>query len=76
MSAGLGVFLLALGAVLAFAVNDSLPGIDLITVGYICMGAGILTLILSLILMSQNRRRPTTRVEDDRATPPTERFYR
>lgn len=62
MSIGLGVFLVALGAILSFAVRDSLPGVDLIMVGYICMAAGVATVILSFVLANQ-RRRSTTVVE-------------
>ena len=38
MSIGVGIFLLALGAILAFAVSDRISGIDLTVVGYILMG--------------------------------------
>ncbi|GAB97137.1 low affinity Fe/Cu permease [Kineosphaera limosa] len=56
MSIGLGVFLVALGAVLSFAVQDRLSGIDLVMVGYICMAAGVATIILSFVLANQRRR--------------------
>lgn len=63
MSIGLGVFLIALGAILSFAVSDSLAGVDLMTIGYICMAAGLATVVLSLILANQRRRGDTTLVE-------------
>ena len=49
MSMGIGIALLVVGAILSFAVKDSVPGVDLSVIGYICMGAGALALILSLV---------------------------
>ena len=63
MSIGLGVFLIALGAILSFAVSDSIAGVDLVTIGYICMAAGIVTIILSFILANQRRRGDSPTVE-------------
>lgn len=56
MYLGGSLFLLAIGAILAFAVQNSLEGIDLITVGYILMAVGALGLILSLFVADQARR--------------------
>ncbi|HSN43244.1 MAG TPA: DUF6458 family protein [Propionibacteriaceae bacterium] len=53
MGIGLGVFLMVVGAILSFAVRDSVSGVDLAMVGYICMGAGALSLILGLVQNSQ-----------------------
>lgn len=53
---GGSIALIALGAVLAFAVRDSLSGVDLVTVGYICMAAGALGIVLSLVLNGQRGR--------------------
>jgi hypothetical protein len=53
---GGSIALLALGAVLAFAVQDRLSGIDLVAVGYICMAAGALGIILSLVVNGQRER--------------------
>lgn len=50
MYIGLGIFLLVVGAILSFAVRDSLSGVDLTTVGYILMGGGALAVILSLVM--------------------------
>ena len=44
MRLGLGIVLLLIGAVLAFAVKDNLSGVNLTMVGYICMGVGALAL--------------------------------
>lgn len=52
MRIGFGIFLLAVGAILAFAVQDNIGAVDLTLVGYIAMAAGALTLVLSLILQA------------------------
>ena len=58
MSFGVGVFLLLVGAILAFAVRDSWEVLDGTMIGYICIGVGILALILALItLLTRNSRR-------------------
>lgn len=53
MALGSGIFLLVLGAILAFAVRDSIDAVDTVMIGYICMGAGVLAIILSLVLNAQ-----------------------
>lgn len=53
---GGSIGLIALGAVLAFAVADRISGVDLVAVGYICMAAGALGIILSLVLNGQRER--------------------
>ena len=55
MGIGTSIFLIALGAVLKFAVTDAIAGVELATVGVILMVAGALGLLLSLFLMSQGR---------------------
>ena len=59
--------LLVVGAILAFAVRDSLKGVDLALIGYICLAAGALAVILGLVTNAQASRR-TNVVEhrDDR----------
>jgi hypothetical protein len=64
MGIGTSIFLIALGAILKFAVNASISGIELETVGVILMVAGALGLIISLIWLSSARRRGV--VVDDR----------
>jgi len=57
MSMGIGIALLVVGAILSFAVRDSVPGVDLSVIGYICMGAGALALILALVANAQSTKR-------------------
>jgi nitrate/nitrite transporter NarK len=65
MGIGVGIFLIAIGGILAFAVSDRISGVDLTMVGYILMGAGALGLLLGLFL-SQQRTRSHTTVEERR----------
>ena len=52
MGIGVSILLIAVGAILAFAVNVTTTGIDLDTVGVILMIVGLLGLILSLVFWS------------------------
>ena len=69
MGLGISIFLIAVGAILAFAVNVTVSGIDLVTVGWVLMVVGAIGLLLSMAFWSRwggfgGRR--TTIVEDDR----------
>jgi Na+/proline symporter len=57
MGIGTSIFLIALGAILKFAVTTSVSGIELATVGVILMIVGILGLIISLLFLLQARDR-------------------
>ena len=57
MTLGFSIFLLAFGAVLAFAVHATVAGIDIHVVGWILMGAGLLGLVLVLAVFAPRRRR-------------------
>ena len=59
MGLGVGVFLLALGAILTFAVHTSVSGLDLSVVGWVLMGAGALGIVLELMLFAPRRRTVT-----------------
>jgi hypothetical protein len=52
MGIGVSIFLIAVGAILAFAVNVATNGIDLNMVGVILMVVGGIGLLLSLIFWS------------------------
>ena len=60
MSLGAGIFLLALGAILAFAVDLEVPGVDLVTNGYILMAAGVIGIILGIALIARRRQSVST----------------
>ena len=55
MTIGASLFLIALGAILAFAVTASVGGIDIQTVGWILMAVGIVGLILGLLVWNRAR---------------------
>lgn len=77
MGLGVGIFLAAAGAVLAFAVTDNVSGVNLQTVGWILMIAGIVGVVLSMIFWSSwagpgywsSGRRRTTTVDEGPAGP-------
>ena len=58
MGIGTSIFLIAIGAILYFAVNADISGLEISTVGLILMIVGILGLIISFFLMNQATRRP------------------
>ncbi|BCJ53156.1 hypothetical protein Asp14428_46310 [Actinoplanes sp. NBRC 14428] len=62
MGIGGSIFLLALGAILAFAVNADISGLDINVVGYVLMLAGLIGLIITVWYWN-SRRRPATVVE-------------
>lgn len=70
MGIGTSLFLIAVGAILKFAVHASVSGISLATVGVILMVVGVIGLVLSLIFLSgwHNRRRDVV-VERDPYVP-------
>ena len=56
MGIGTSLFLIALGAILKFAVNASVSGLEISTIGVILMVVGILGLIISLLFLLQRDR--------------------
>jgi hypothetical protein len=70
MGLGTSIFLIAVGAILAFAVDATVQGLNIVTVGWILMGVGALGLLLSLAYWDSwggfGGRRRTTIVERDR----------
>jgi hypothetical protein len=69
MGIGISVLLIAVGAIIAFAVNVAVSGVDLATVGVILMVVGAIGLVWSLIVVASGRGRIVsggTTVVDDR----------
>ncbi|GAA1863049.1 DUF6458 family protein [Asanoa iriomotensis] len=56
MGIGASIFLIAIGAILAFAVDLNLGSLDLTVVGWILMAVGVLGLIMTALIWG--RRRP------------------
>ena len=51
----MGVFLLALGLILALAVQDRIDAIDLTLIGWILAGAGALVIVLTALQLNRSR---------------------
>ena len=64
MGIGTSIFLIAVGAILKFAVHTSVSGISLQTVGVILMVVGVIGLVASLIWASMASRRRDVVVDD------------
>jgi hypothetical protein len=55
MGYGLGVFLLAVGLILALAVRDSINAVDLTLIGWILAGVGLLAIVLTAMTAMRSR---------------------
>jgi uncharacterized membrane protein len=68
MSIGTSIFLIAVGAILKFAVTATVSGIELATVGVILMVVGAVGLLISVAMYARatGTRRTTTVVRDRR----------
>ena len=56
MGIGVSVFLLALGAILAFAVDYSVSGLDINVIGIILMVSGAIGLLLTMLVFGRRDR--------------------
>jgi len=56
MGIGVSVFLIALGAILTFAVNASVSGLDINVVGVILMVAGAIGLLMTMLVFGRRDR--------------------
>ena len=56
MGIGVSVFLLALGAILAFAVHATISGLDINVIGYILMAAGAIGLVMTMLVFGRRDR--------------------
>jgi len=54
---GTSLFLIAVGAILYFAVEADVSGLEISTVGVILMVVGVVGLLISLFFLSSARRR-------------------
>jgi beta-lactamase regulating signal transducer with metallopeptidase domain len=69
MGIGVSLILIAAGAILAWAVNATVSGVDINTIGYILIVVGAIGLVLSMMFWSSwggvgGTRRRTTVVDD------------
>jgi Domain of unknown function (DUF6458) len=65
MTIGASIFLIAVGAILRYAVDVTVSGIQIQTIGLILMIAGVVGLLIGLFLLTQAGRRRDI-VYDDR----------
>jgi uncharacterized membrane protein HdeD (DUF308 family) len=65
MATGVGVVLIVLGAIVAFALNFNISGVEEYVLGWILILGGVLAIVLGLFQTAQSRRRHTT-VEEHR----------
>jgi hypothetical protein len=77
MGLGVGIFLIAVGAILTFAVNASSSSVNVDAVGWILMAVGLASILLSLLFWQSWAgpgywRRRRTYVEEG---PPAEPRY-
>jgi Domain of unknown function (DUF6458) len=63
MGIGVSVFLIALGAILTFATDFHISGLDIDVVGLILMAAGVIGLVMTLLVWGPRRR--VTRVVEE-----------
>ena len=75
MGFGVSIFLVAAGAILAFAVNTDLQGVNIHTIGWILLIVGLVGFVLSMIFWSTWAgpgyfTRRTTYVDDRPGAPP------
>lgn len=77
MGIGASIFLMALGAILTFATNVSISGLNLDVVGIVLMLAGAFGLIMTMLVWGP-RRRTRVLTAGDEVVDPTrrDRVYR
>jgi uncharacterized protein YacL len=78
MGYGLGVFLLALGLILALAVQDTISNVDLTMVGWILAVVGALLIVLTAVTLNRGRgaRTVSTTTHSDGSQTTTEQQHR
>ena len=64
MGIGVSIFLLALGAILAFAVDAEVSGLRIDVIGIILMACGALGLLLTMLVLNRSTTRPGTVTEE------------
>ncbi|ROS73867.1 hypothetical protein EDF24_2870 [Curtobacterium sp. PhB130] len=60
MSIGGGIFLMVVGAIMAFALDFQLARVDINLIGYILLVAGFLVLVLGIVSRVRRRRVEST----------------
>jgi hypothetical protein len=71
---GTGLLLLAVGAILRYAVNDEIKSVDLQTIGLILMIVGAVAFVVGLVYAFSARRRDAVVVQRDPRYPDDPRY--
>jgi hypothetical protein len=66
MGIGVSIFLIAVGAILAFAVNTTVSGLDIAVVGFILMAVGVLGLVMTIFIFGPRRNGSSGGVVEER----------
>lgn len=66
MGIGVSIFLIAVGAILAFAVHFDVSGLDINVVGYILMIVGVIGLIMTAFIWGPRRNAARGDVVEER----------
>jgi len=66
MGIGASIFLIAVGAILAFAVNYDISGLDIAVIGYILMIVGVIGLIMTAFIWGPRRTAARGEVVEER----------
>jgi hypothetical protein len=69
MTIGASIFLIAVGAILKYAVTATLSGVNIQTIGVILMVAGVVGLLIGLFLLASGRSRADGVVYEERRDP-------
>ena len=75
MGIGTSLFLIAVGAILYFAVNADFSGLEISTIGLILMVVGVIGLLLSILAMTMWADRGGRTVVRDRYADPADPRY-
>lgn len=70
MGIGVSIFLIAIGAILTFATDFSVSGLDLDVVGIVLMLVGALGLVMTLLVWGPRRRAVGPAVVEERRVAP------
>ena len=68
MGIGVSIFLIAVGAILAFAVEYDINGLDIAVVGFILMIVGLIGLIMTAFIFGPRRTTGRGEVVEERRT--------
>jgi hypothetical protein len=68
MTIGTSLFLIAVGAVLRYAVDATVEGFEIQTAGLILMVIGVIGLAIGLFMLASDRRRDERVTYEDRPT--------